>query len=341
MKNKKTTIHDIADELGVTASTVSRALQDHPRISDSTKEAVIETAEKLNYQPNNIAVALRKGKSNILGVIVPTADRNFFASIIRGIEEVANDAGYNVIICQSYDSFEKEKNNIKALLEAQVDGILASIAMETVEHSHYEKVLKKGVPLIFYDRVNESINASTVVIDDFLGAYRVVEHLIEQGYRRIAHFAGQQHINIYKERLRGYRQALRDHDLPIDENLIIESKLKIESGKNSTQKMLSLSTPPDAIFSASDYAAMGAIQVLKERGVSIPDDTAVAGFSNESFTSLVDPPLTTVDQHTNRMGKFAAELFLEQVKAEEGNFITRKTVLKPELIVRPSSLKEK
>lgn len=340
MSEKKIRLRDIANELGIDASTVSRAMQDHPRISDVTKEAVARKAEELNYQYNNIAAALRKGTSNLLGILVPTADRNFFSSIIRGVEEMANDIGYNVIICQSYDSYEKEKKNINALMEAQVDGILASIAMETSEYSHYKKVLSKNIPLIFYDRINPSLNTSSVVINDYLGAYQVTEHLINQNCSRIAHFAGEQHINIYKERLRGYKDALIANGLPVEDELIINSKLKIDSGSVDIKKLLTLPNPPDAIFSASDYAAIGAMQVLKEKNIKVPKEIAVAGFSNESFTSLVSPSLTTVDQQTNKMGRMAAELFYQQVKSKEKNNEPQKRILEPKLIVRESSLRK-
>lgn len=339
---KKTTIHDIANELSITASTVSRALRNHPRISDSTKEAVWSMAKKLNYHPNSIAAALRKGKSNIIGMMVPTADRTFFASVIKGVEEVANQAGYRVVICQSNDSFSKEQSNINALLETQVAGILASVAKETTDISHYEMIKKRGIPLILFDRIKEGLDVSAVVIDDYNGASKAVEHLIRQGCRKIAHFSGQQHISIYKERFRGYKKALMDNDIPFDEELIFESNLQLKDGRRLTEKLLSMSKPPDAIFSASDYSAMGAMQVLKENSIAIPDRVAIVGFSNESFTSFVEPSLSTVDQYSIRMGKFAAELFLEQAQATatESPFEPRKVVLNPELIIRESSLRK-
>lgn len=343
MENKKTTIHDIAKELGVTASTVSRALQDHPRISDSTKKSVVKMAEKLNYQPNSIAAALRKGKSNIIGVIIPMADRNFFASVIRGIEEVVNKAEYRVIISQSNDSPEQEKSNIKALLESQVDGILASYAKETTDFEHYREIVRRGVPLILFDRLHEtleSLEVGSVVIDDYLGAYKATEHLIKQGCRRIVHFSGHQHISIYKERRRGYEEALKRHKLPVDESLIIESSLKLDAGRELGQQLLSWDELPDAIFSASDYGAIGAMEVFREHGIKIPDEIAVVGFSNESFTSFVEPALTSVDQHSKKMGQVAAQLFLDQIDTGKENYTPSKTVLNPELIVRKSSLKQ-
>ena len=340
MAKKRTTIHDIAKELNVTASTVSRALQDHPRISRETKEAVLDVARKLNYQHNSLAAALRKGKSNLIGVIVPTADRNFFGTIIRGIEEVVNQSGYRVIISQSNDLISKEIANIDALLEAQVDGILASIAEETVEFDHYLKIKKRGIPLILFDRVTDELNTSSVVIDDFLGAYKAVEHLIHQGCRRIVHFSGQQNLIIYKERLRGYKQALSTHGLSFNQDLVLYGETQLESGEELGKRVLSMSPLPDAIFSASDYTAIGAMHHLKRHGIKIPEQIALVGFSNEVFTTFVDPALTTVDQHGKMMGQTAARLFLKQVDKKDLISDQEKTVLDPELVIRKSSLQK-
>lgn len=344
MKKEKTTIRDIARELDITASTVSRALKNSSRISDSTKKAVLKMAEKMNYQPNNIASALRKGKSNIVGVIIPTSDRKFFASVIKGIEQVLSNEGYNLIISQSDDLLSKEQSNVDALLRVQVDGIIASIAKETTDFSHYERIINRGIPLIFFDRVNENMNVNTVISDDFLGAYNAVSHLIEQGCKNIAHFGGDQRINIYKERLRGYIEALKKYDTPVNNDWIIEDDLideteqVLEVGRNLTRHLLELDERPDAIFSASDFAAIGAIQVLKEHNIKIPEEMALVGYSNDFSTSFTDPSLTSVDQHTRQMGKFAAELYLEQANTEpDTKFAPRKTVLKPELVVRESS----
>lgn len=340
MKNKKTTIHDIAQKLDITASTVSRALQDNPRISDSTKKSVLKMAEKLNYQPNNIAAALRKGKSNIIGVIIPMADRTFFASVIRGVEDILNEAGYNIIISQSNDSTEKEKANITALLESQVDGILASYAKETTNFDHYKEISKRGVPLILFDRLHENLEplqAGAVVIDDYLGAYKATEHLIEQGCKRLAHFSGHQHVSIYKERRRGYEEALKRHNLPIDESMIFESNLRVDDGRQLGEKLIAMDPMPDGVFSASDFSAAGCMEVFKKHNIKIPQDIAVVGFSNEPFTSFIE--LTSVDQHSEEMGRFAAKLFLDQLEKEGSNHKQSKTVLNPELVVRKSSLR--
>lgn len=341
MKKERATIHDIARKLNITASTVSRALNDHPRISTETKKAVQKAALKLNYQPNHIAAALRNGRSNILGIIVPTVDRNFFASVVRGIEEIANGSRYNVMICQTYDNYEKEIATIEALLNARVDGIIASHAKETQNFDHFLKAKERGIPLILFDRSNDELEVSNVVIDDFLGAYKATEHLIQQGCRRIAHFTNTLKISIYKERLRGYKEALMDNGLPYDEALVIGSNLQLEDGRNSMLQLLKLQVIPDAVFSASAYGILGAMQVLKENGFRIPEQVALVGFSNEPFTSVTEPPLTTVDQHSMRIGNAAAGIFLEEMAAEHKKFIPQKIVLKPELIIRDSSLRKK
>lgn len=344
---QKTTISDIAEKLNVTPSTVSRALGDHPRISENTKKAVWDMAVELNYQPNNIASALRKGKSNIIGVIVPTSDRQFFASIIRGIEEIVRNEGYNLIICQSDEQTPKEIEKVDALLRIQVDGIIASVAKETTDFSHFVKVKDRGVPLILYDRTGESLQVNSVINDDYQGAFMAVEHLIEQGCKRIAHFAGKQHIGIYQQRLKGYKEALQQYNLPIIEDLIIESDLirntsdVLESGRALTEKLLQLPEKPDGIFSSSDFAAMGAIKTLKEKNISIPDDIALVGYSNDFASSVIEPGLSSIDQHTKLMGNIAARHFLTQISNREGQFKPQQTLLTPDLVIRESSLRIK
>lgn len=346
MKSEKSTIHDIAKKLSITASTVSRALNDHPRISDATKKIVQKAAEQLNYQPNHIAAALRNGKSKILGIIVPWADRNIFSSAIRGIEEIANSSNYNVMICQTYESQKKEVATVEALLNARVDGIIVSHGKNTLNFDHFQKIKERGIPLILFDRSNDELEVSHVVIDDFLGAYKATEHLIQQGCTRIAHFTNTRKISIYKERLRGYREALINHRLPYDESLVVESDLQLEDGRKSMLQLLKQKERPDAVFSASAYGMLGALQVLKENGIKIPEDVALIGFMNEPFTSYTEPSLSTVDQHSMRMGNAAAQIFLDEVSNSKKSdptkkFIPQKIVLTPELIIRQSSLKKK
>ncbi len=343
---RKITLSDIAKKLNITPSTVSRALDDSPRISESTKKAVRKVVKELNYQPNNIASALRKGKSNTIGVIVPTSDRQFFASIISGIDEVIHSEGYNIIICQSDEKTSKEKENIQELLRVQVAGIIASVAKETTEYTHFLEISERGVPLVLYDRIGESLKTDAVVNNDYKGAYKAVTHLVEQGCKNIAHFAGQQHIGIYKDRLNGYIDALKEHDLSVDEALIIKSdlindtSLIIDSGIKMAQKLIKMENRPDGIFSSSDFAAIGALNELKKHNISIPEEIALVGYSNDFSASIVNPSLTSVDQHTKRMGNIAAELFLNQINAEESDYKYNIKNIEPDLVIRESSMRK-
>jgi LacI family transcriptional regulator len=303
--------------------------------------AVKRVSEKLSYQPHGIAAALRNGRSNIIGVIVPAIDRNFFASIIRGIEEMANEAHYQVMICQTYEDPSREAAAIETLLNSRVDGVIASLSKKSENFSHYRKVKNAGIPLILFDRANDELGVSQVVIDDFTGSYKAVEHLIQQGCKRIAHFTNFEKINIYKERLRGYKAALGDHGLPFDSELVIESDLQLADGRKSMERLLLLPHMPDAVFSSSDLGAIGALQILKEHNIRIPEHVALVGFSNEPFTMFCDPPLTSIDQHCKRMGNITSEIFLQEIKVPWASVIPRKVVLMPEVIIRESSLKKK
>jgi len=339
MRNGKATIHDIAEKLQVTASTVSRALNNNPRISDATKKKVLKAAKDLNYQPNNIASALRSGRSKLIGVVVPTANRNFFSSVIRGIEEIANSLNYKVVISQSYDDYEKEIQTIEALLNVQVDGIIASVGKTTINVDHFKKIQLKGIPLVLFDRVTNELDVSQVVIDDYYGAFQATEHLINEGCRRIVHFSSSQNINIYKERKRGYEDALLMHEIPIDTELILYSDMQLEDGRRIMQETIDKKIKFDAVFSSSDYSVMGAMQVLKENGYKLPQDVKLVGFGNEPFTSFTEPTLTTVDQKSIPMGKITAETFFDILnQKDQTDNPPKKTILKPELIIRNSSL---
>jgi LacI family transcriptional regulator len=334
---KRASISDIAKELNLAVSTVSRALSGHSRISELTRKLVWQKAEELNYQPNHLAAALRKGRSNTLGVIVPHIDGHFFSQVMKGAEAVANQAGFNVMLCQSNEDFEHEKKNITTLLNAQVDGILVSLARTTRDFQHFDKVRERGTPLVFFDRILDGSDVSAVVLDDYQGGYQTVRHLLDQGCRRIAHFGGPQHLNIYKNRYLGYCHALRDYGLPIEEELVIFSDMKMEDGIQGMRQLLQLPQCPDAVFSASDFSIVGALQVLKEQQIRIPYDLALAGFSNETFTSLTEPMLTTTDQHCEEMGRSAMHLLLEMVQERGPRMLPRKIVLQPVLLPRESS----
>jgi LacI family transcriptional regulator len=336
---KKVTIHDIARKLNITASTVSRALNDHPKISKKTKKLVQQTAEKLGYERNTIASALRSGTSKLVGVIVPNIDRSFFSSIISGIEKILNPAGYHVIITQSHESLENEISNMETLLNTQVDGILMSISKETFTYDHIENALKKGRRIIFFDRIIEQLPVASVVVDDFNGAYQAVKQLIEQGYKRIAHFSVNPRISVYRDRFRGYKSALEDHNIPVIQEYILEVANKEESGVAAIKQLLEMPNPPDAVFSSSDFSALGAMQYLIENDIKIPENIGLWGFSNEPFTKFLTPPLSSVDQNSSQMGETVAKVFLDQVNNDEKTDQGQKIVLKPQLKIRRSSTK--
>ena len=337
---KKTTIYDIAQALNITAATVSRALNGNAKISEATRLLVTEMAKKMNYEQNKLAQALKSGKSYNVGVIVPRIDSSFFASVIRGIEEELYPKGYHVIICQTHDQEELEIGNINSLLNAQVDGILMSISNSKVEnYDTFNNLVKKNVPLIFFDRKKDMENVSSVTIDDFQGAYLATKHLIEQGGKRIAHLSNNRKLEIFKNRYLGYKQAILDSGLDFDESLVIETMSKVLEGRKATNKLLTMQNPPDAIFSASDFTALGAIQEIKSHGLRIPEDVSVAGFSNEPFTRFMELSITSVDQSPMEMGKITAQVFLEEVNNSKKIKSQKQVVLTPELIVRQSSMK--
>lgn len=337
MGNKKVTIKDIANVLGITPSAVSKALNNHPRISEKTKVAVEQIAKNLNYQPNHLASALRKGKSNLVGVIVPLTNSNFFSSVVQNIEEVLNKKGYNIIITQSNESYKKECSNIDTLLYTQVDGIIASMANETTKLTHYKKIKSKGVPLILFDRGENDLGVDYIGIDDYKSSQLVIEHLVAQKCKRIAHIAGYSHTRIYKNRIRGYKDALEKNALPIEKELILETSLTLEEGRKKMELLLQLPNRPDAVYVAGDYAALGALQVLKEHNIKVPEEIALVGFSDEPFTSLITPSLSTINQNSEQIGKLAAETFLERIEDANWKPVLNKIILEPELVVRESS----
>ncbi|MCB0471960.1 MAG: LacI family DNA-binding transcriptional regulator [Flavobacteriaceae bacterium] len=335
----KITIYDIAKKLDITAATVSRALNNNPKISEKTRKLVLETAAKMNYKQNRLALALKSGKSNNVGVIVPRVDRSFFATVIKGIQDELRPFGYHVIICQTYDLEEGEIENIDALLNAQVDGIFMSVSNAMKDTTQLLRIVDKNVPLVFFDRKKELPGVSSVTINDFEGGYKATEHLIDMGCKKIAHIAGDRSIEIYRDRYEGYKKALVKNGFKLDENYIIEAQSTIEAGKEAANKLLKLKQVPDAIFSSSDFVALGIIRELKSRGYSIPNDIAIVGFSNEPFTEFMELTISSVDQSPLEMGKIAAQVFLEQVNNPNKLKIEKKVVLPSQLHVRMSSVK--
>lgn len=336
--SEKPTIYDIAKALNISAATVSRALNNNPKISKATCQLVAETAAKMNYKQNKLALALRSGKSNNIGVIVPRIDSNFFASVIRGIEEELYPHQYNVIICQTHEDEKREIENVNTLLNAQVDGILMSVSNVSSENDRViKRVVDKNVPLVFFDRKKNIEGVSSVTINDYEVAYSATQHLIDEGCSRIAHITGDKTLEIFQNRFKGYKQAVIDNGLYFEEDYVFQTKSSLESGSMAVKKFLSLKNPPDAIFSSSDFAALGAIQELSSQGIRIPEDFCVVGFGNEPFTKFMELSISTVDQCPKEMGKMAANVLLEQMKNPDSIRIEKKVVLTTELLIRKSS----
>lgn len=341
-KINKVTIEDIARVLNITAATVSRALNDHPGIAETTRKVVKETAARLHYQPNRIASSLRLGRSNILGVIIPSAEINFFGSVIHGIEKIATQNKYSVLIYQSNELYENEKLGVQAFLQAQVDGVLASVSKETINADHFAEIKKRGIPLVLFDRAIDSLGVPSVVIDDYAGAFAATKHLIEQGCRRIAHIGGQQHVSIFNQRLKGYIDALNMHGISVNEDLIVYGRVSVESGRECMQQLLSLKQSPDAVFAVEDFTALGAMQCIKDANKKIPDEIAIIGFANEQFGEFLTPGLSSVNQQTVVMGEEAASLLFSELQmADRFQENPRKIVLEARLVCRASSIKHK
>jgi LacI family transcriptional regulator len=339
----KITINDIARELNLTSATVSRALSNHPRISSKTKELVQDKAAQMKYRRNKLASSLRSGKSHTIGVIIPSAQMSFFGSVVHGIENVASNNGYGIMLYQSEEKTAIEKKAIDAFLSARVDGILASIAKETIDFSHYTELKKRNIPLVFFDRTNEDIKIPSVVIDDYKGAFMATEHLIKNGYKNIAHAAGPQNLKIFQNRLNGYKEALRFYGIKESKKNICPGDLSVRAGRKAIEYFLSLRKPPDAVFAVEDYTALGVIEGLKEKNIAIPDEFGVIGFANESFDEYITPSLSSVDQQTVQMGREAFLLLMDIINLQEGKQVLikhEKIVLEPILCCRASSARK-
>jgi len=334
---KHITITDIAKKLGISASTVSRALSDHPDIKEETKKKVQQLADEFYYKPNSIAQSLKNNRTTIIGVIVPEIKHDFFSSAISGIEEVAYHAGYTIIVCQSNENYEREVVNTNSLIHQRVAGIVASISQNTINGDHFKAVVARGIPLVFFDRACKDVDVSKVIIDDAKSAFDAVSHLINKGYKRIAHFTGPKDLEICKLRLKGYTDALSNSNIPLREDLICYSGLHEVDGYNSMDRLLKENILPDAIFAVNDPVAIGAFQRIKEAGLKIPGDIGIVGFSNNKITALVDPPLTTVNQPSFEMGKKSAELLIEMIESEKQSFKPKTIVLETELVIRSST----
>ena len=340
MEDKRITITKLAEQLNLSPSTISRALQNHPSIGKKTSARVQKLASELGYFPNSVASSLRRKKTNLIGIIIPRIDRHFHSLAISGIEEVANKAGYYVAIFQTNDSYQREIENVKMLLSNRADGIIGCVALETKKYDHFLQIKEHHVPLVFFDRVCYDIESSRVLIDDFEAAFKICEHLISVGCKRIAHIAGNQNSVIFRGRLEGYRAALQKYNLEINEDLICYANtLTSEEGYRFASQLLHSSKQlPDGLFCANDITAISAIQVAKEANLQIPKDIAVAGFSNTPASTIIEPSLTSIDDHAFEMGQAAARLLIRQIEDNNKNIVSETITIRNDLIIRESTV---
>jgi len=336
MRSGQVTIKDIAKELGISASTVSRALKDHPDISVKTKEAVNALAKAWHYKPNAVALSLRSSKSNVIGVMIPEIVHHFFSSVISGIEKIAHDAGYNVMIFQSNESFKREMDNTQALLSSRVDGVLVSMSKETKNFDHFRELRDNGIPIVFFDRICNDLSSDNVIVDDFAGAFSAVQHLIDSGCKRIAHLSAPQHMLLGQNRQKGYRQALLKNKLKIDDDLIIKCD-SFDEAKELVPGLLSLPVPPDAIFAVNELTAAGSLSVVKKAGLRVPEDISIIGFTDGLVSRVTDPALTTLEQHGYDVGLKAMDLLLSRIDEGGMDYEPVTKVIKTSLIVREST----
>lgn len=336
-KGNNITIHDIAKALNISASTVSRALNDNSRISEKTKKAVKKMAEKLSYQPNAIASNLRTNCTKTIGVIIPRINRHFFSSAITGIEDLARKQGYSVIICQSNDQQIRETDCINTLFASRVDGVIASVAINSDNQDNYKIFTSRNIPLVFFDRISDELDTNMVLVDDFKGGFIATQHLLSKGCNKIAHLGGPLHLNIYINRLQGYLKALRMQNIPVTDSFIIHSNLSKEDGYKFAEEIFSQEIKPDAVFTANDTSALGVIQYCKDNDIKIPQDLAIVGFSNEPFAEYISPSLTTIEQSGFQVGLKAAELLLDVISTDDENRQVTSIVLPVKLIERQSS----
>ena len=338
---KNITIRDIAEALHTTPSTVSRALAGSPRIGESMKEAVRAMAESMGYIPNARAVSLRTGKGTLIGVIVPSINRDFFSSIIDGIESVASEKGYNIIIGQSRDEVEREKALVDEMFRCRVDGLIVCLAYTTSNYDHFMPVWRCGLPLIFCDRSPKNLTTARVNIDDYQAACSSAEHLVQQGCRRIAFFGGAENVDVFFERKKGYLDVMNKYGLPVIPSLVHEDAITFEKGKAAARKVLSLkkSEYPDGLFACEDYTAIGALTVFRENGFRVPEDLCICGFGNEEIASYVPPGITSIDQSSFEQGYQASLLFFEAQKSSDPSKFTTTMTLPSRLVIRGSSMR--
>jgi LacI family transcriptional regulator len=337
---KEVTIYDIAKKLNISAATVSRGLKDHPGINRNTKKKILAAAAEMGYRSNSFASGLRNKHSNIIGVIVPRLNSNFMSDVIAGIEKVANEANYNLFISQSLETMKKEVSNARAMFNNRVDGLLVSLAYDTTNIAHFEPFIKRGAPVIFFDRVQEHPDCPSIFIDNYKAAYNITTHLIGQGCGRIMHIGGNQLRNVYADRFNGYKKALDDNHILFKDELLIINDLSSATGTEAADAILQMAEKPDAVFVANDLCAISCMQALKKQGVKIPDDIAFAGFNNDPTACVIEPNLTTIDYKGYEMGEVAAKILIEYLDSDDKLKQTHSLILRSELVIRESSKKK-
>ena len=342
MKHSEVTIYDIAEKLGISPATVSRGLNDHPAISVKTKKKINDTAREMGYRSNTFATSLRLKRTNTIGVIVHRLDSYFVANVLAGMEKVASENGYNLIITQSFENAAKEIVNAHTMFKSRVDGLMVSLAYDSVSVEHFDDFIKKDIPLLFFDRVHKLKNCPAVVIDNYQSAYQITTHLIEQGCKNIVHVTGDLKRNVYDDRFNGYKKALEDNGLTFRDELLICNYLDEYVGPNVdvAKQILAMNPRPDGAFITNDSYAAFCMREFKLAGLDIPNDIAVVGFNNDPVSGLIDPNLTTINYPSYEMGEVAAKTLIEHLKGRIDMKQTETIVLKSELIVRESSLKK-
>lgn len=331
---KAITIKDIAKELGVSVSTVSRALQDHPDISAPTKVMVKECAKRLRYKPNLMASNLRTSKNNTIGVVIPELNHHFFASVLDGIEQTANEYGYNILICQSHEDVEKEQQNVQMLLNGRVAGMLVGVSKETQRLQHLQDVINSSIPLVLYDRPCPSLACDQVVSDDYAGAYNAVEYLIQTGCKRIMYFSSPMQLEVAHRRYQGWRDALSRYGLNVEGGAILTCDTRAQA-IIETPNVMKQQNPPDAIFCVNDNCAAGVLYAAQMLGLKIPDDLAICGFSDAPLCRTTSPMLTTVEQHGVEIGKRAMLRLLKRLDGDQR--IAQTEMVHTDLIVRETT----
>jgi len=341
MKNRKeTTIYDIAQKLHISPATVSRALNNHISVTKKKQKEIADAAKSMGYRSNLFARNLRNQRTNTIGVIVHTLNSNFIASVLSGIEKVANKAGYNLIISQSQETALKEISNAATMFNSRVDGLIVSLAFDTNDFSHFDSFFDKAIPVIFFDRISYGKSSTNVLIDNYKAGYDVTSHLIEQGCKRIAHITGNLSRNVYADRMKGYQQALTENNLPFDKNYVIVNNMNEKSAIEAAKNLLTMQPMPDGIFVTNDNCAVVCMQALKDAGYKIPGDIAIAGFNNDIISRVVDPKLTTVNYPGQEMGEIVAHALVNHLEGITPLAVTTNIIIKSELIIRESSLKK-